>query len=199
MGSKIIGDPGFVTPYSRVTLTKQSKNIAVNIGDTCSVLFGSEKHVLTEIEKLCELLHKNGFYVTLFGMWLNDYKILNKVTGADAIREWDPNVQNLLEFFGTCYCVVGEKLHSIVLSASAGVPFVALCYREKCFDFCHSIGLENWGVSTASVTLAEDVLERILILKTHYDIISNKIFNYKQAYNIEHDKLSNLVKEIIGA
>ncbi len=66
-----------------------------------------------------------------------------------------------------CQLFVGERLHSLVMAASAGVPTVALEYRPKCYDFQASIGLEAFSIRT-------DRLHRDVVVETVREILSNR-------------------------
>jgi len=148
---EIIGDPALFlrNDHSETPYKKNSDTIAINIGHTRNNLYGTEKHVLEQTKILIQLLERIGFNILLFSVWPEDNKLLNQVKGKNVrLLPWSPNINNLLGIFKQCYCVVGLKLHAVVLSATVGVPFVSLAYREKCFDFVESLDLDKWAVRT---------------------------------------------------
>lgn len=42
------------------------------------------------------------------------------------------------------HMLVGSRLHSCVLAAATGVPFVSLSYSAKCLDFAESVGFRDY-------------------------------------------------------
>ncbi len=48
---------------------------------------------------------------------------------------------------GQADLVVGMRLHSLVLAASAGVPVVAICYHHKVFEFMRMLGQERYATT----------------------------------------------------
>ena len=47
--------------------------------------------------------------------------------------------------------VIGVRLHILVSAAALGVPYIALCYEDKCWDFQESVGLAGFSQSLPDV------------------------------------------------
>jgi hypothetical protein len=48
--------------------------------------------------------------------------------------------------------LIGERLHSLVLSAGSGVPVIGLEYSPKCRDFMESVGMEHFCLNASTLT-----------------------------------------------
>lgn len=182
--AEIIGDPALFLSTNKNEVPQNK--IAINIGYTRNNLFGTEQHVIDQTKKLIALLEDRHFNVELFSMWDQDDKILKQV--RKTYRAWNPSIPKLIDFMKECYCVVGMKLHSCILSAAANVPFVSLGYRDKCFDFVQSMNLNNWIVRT-DAKWAFPVFKKILSLAKYRGSFIKKIRKYKGIYEDKHKKI----------
>jgi polysaccharide pyruvyl transferase WcaK-like protein len=57
-----------------------------------------------------------------------------------------------IERLKTYDLTIGERLHSLVLSAGSGVPSIGLEYSPKCRDFMESLGMERFSLDTRHIT-----------------------------------------------
>jgi len=198
-GAKVIGDPAIILSTDTPNAGLESKKIAINIGNTHTNLFGTEQYVVQETKKLVKYLTEDGFDVVLFSVWPQDNKFLKQIplTKNVSLRPWHPSSTNLIDFFKTCRCVIGLKLHTSVLSAAANVPFISIAYREKCFDFAQSVGLPKWAVRSDAKNWSHRVHKMTKMLPTYYDVIVNRIKHHKEKYYKDHVKLSKLVTNLL--
>jgi polysaccharide pyruvyl transferase CsaB len=60
-----------------------------------------------------------------------------------VVHEESPCLDGAEDFFRGFDCVVGMRLHSLVLAASAGTPFVALSYDDKVAGFAEEVGMSE--------------------------------------------------------
>ena len=60
--------------------------------------------------------------------------------------------------------MIGMRLHAVMLAADAGVPFVALPYVQKVWDFCAAMGMQEYahGADDLDVAAALASCERLL-------------------------------------
>ncbi|MDQ1004181.1 polysaccharide pyruvyl transferase WcaK-like protein [Neobacillus niacini] len=70
-----------------------------------------------------------------------------------------------------CTFTINLKLHANVLSAVAGIPFIALGYRFKTFDFAISIGLGDLVVPTDDSNIHRSILNLVDYIEEHQDIM----------------------------
>jgi|GEM_PF-879284 polysaccharide pyruvyl transferase CsaB len=52
--------------------------------------------------------------------------------------------QEMVDLLSTGYLMIGERLHSIILAAAAGLPFVALAYDKKVEYVCRDLGMSDF-------------------------------------------------------
>ncbi len=68
-------------------------------------------------------------------------KVLNKK--MFHVQKYSSNVNKIFELYQGAKCVIGMRLHSIILAEKFKKPFIALTYSDKVKDFCESIGKEK--------------------------------------------------------
>lgn len=199
-GAKVIGDPAIILSTDAPNAGLESKRIALNIGDTHTNLFGTEQYVVQETRKLVKRLTADGFEVVLFPVWPKDTKFLQQIPRTEnvSIRPWGPSETALMNFFKTCRCVIGLKLHTSVLAAAANVPFISLAYREKCFDFAASVNLKRWAVRSDKPDWSRAVFKLIKMLPKYHDVIVNRLKAYQVKYKKEHAALTRLAIKILA-
>lgn len=199
-GAKVIGDPAILLSSDVPNMGLASNRIALNIGDTHTNLFGTEQYVVKETRKLVERLTDDGLEVILFSVWPQDTKFLLQIPQTEnvSIRSWEPSAIRLMNFFKTCRCVIGLKLHTSVLAAAAHVPFISIAYREKCFDFAESVNLKRWAVRSDKEDWSRSVFKLTKILPKHHDVIVGRLKAYQDAYRKEHIALSKRATKILA-
>lgn len=195
-GSQIIGDPAFVIKRTCDNKGLKSNRIAINIGDTHTNLFGSEAEIFNKTQELVNTLTSKGYEIVLFSMWPADNKFLLKIIGC-TLRPFDQSTKHLMEFFSTCRCVVGEKLHAMVLSAAQEVPFISLGYREKCFDFAKSLDLLPYVIRTDDTALVQKTIGLVDSLENSYSEFSSKYIKYKKAYEQKHLNVATILQKLL--
>ena len=67
-----------------------------------------------------------------------------------------PSPDSFIERLQGYDLVIGERLHSLVLSAGCGVPCIGIEYSPKCRDFMESLDMERFCIDHA--TLSADTL-----------------------------------------
>lgn len=88
--------------------------------------------------------------------------------------------------------LIGERLHSIILSATCYTPFVALSYRPKHHDFTDSIGMSDYIIKTTNVT--DDRLRTLLEqIQSEHDSIVDSI---EDEVSKKRDDLEDFAREI---
>jgi polysaccharide pyruvyl transferase WcaK-like protein len=199
MTAKIIGDPALVLPRSKLPIGKSSRVVAVNVGDARGRMLGSEQYVVDQLNLVTRNLVASGYTVILFSMWPSDEKYISKICYATKVRQFTASVPELLEFFRTCYCVIGMKLHAVVLSATAGVPFISIGYRDKCLDFAESVGLERWVVPANDPKLAQKIQALFTMLPKYYEVVTERLSSYIDGYKVEHKKTAVFVSHLLGS
>jgi polysaccharide pyruvyl transferase WcaK-like protein len=172
----------------------KTKRIAFNIGDTGSYMYGTIGDLVIKARELVDHLKNLKYEIVLFSMWPKDIPILKRMLDEKIVM---PNTSvELMKFFRTCRFVVGEKLHTSVLAAAAGVPFISLAYREKCLDFISSIEspAKDWYVRTHENLLR--VIDRIHEIEEEYGNNTLLLQNAVTYYRMLQLDFTRRVKEI---
>lgn len=86
---------------------------------------------------------------------------INRRLGADAAEVAAVHTpEEVWSVIGSAKLVVGMRLHSLIMAASAGVPSVAISYDPKVSAFAESMGIEeiDGGVQFTAVAASEQIL-----------------------------------------
>lgn len=151
--SKVIGDACLILEPTNYKKTDETK-IAINVGSDGIIWGKSEERVIIEIAKLCTALRKEGYYPILVPFWWKNLSSIEKIaqnTNTPVFEHWR-NAQSVLDFISSCFMLIGEKLHSIVFSSAAHVPFISLEYRPKCYNFAKLMDFQEYCIRTDKVT-----------------------------------------------
>lgn len=197
-GSTLVGDPALLLKHNSKPRGLASNRIAINIGDARGRLWGTERGVVDQVSKLITKLTKSGHEIVLFPMWPDDAKYLKQIPKQANVnvRGWS-DANYLLDFFRSCKCVIGMKLHACVLSAAADVPFLSIAYRAKCIDFAESLGLGKWAIKSNDTTLADKLFEMVSLLSKYHQIVVDRIKKHKHEYRKNHNEIKKLVNTIL--
>lgn len=163
--SVVVGDPALLldAPAPR----PHERLLGVNVGETDDLWGGDPAAVYDAVARVMQVHADRGWQIRLLPTWSKDVAIgralADRVRGVVEVREPSRDLAATLASFAECTTFVGEKLHSVVFAALAGVPAVALEYRPKCRDFQASIGREPFTVRTDQldadtvITLLDDL------------------------------------------
>lgn len=172
VNASIVGDPALLHSVSELAPVPDSGTIGISLGSDGSTWGDDPGKVLTEVssvaKRLVELDWKISFLV------VNEEDLPQARACADAAAIDHSTIKlatSSAEYTRTvleCRIVLGERLHSLVLAAAAGIPIVALEYQPKSLDFMESIGRASYSLRTDSIA-APPILERIQFIVDHYD------------------------------
>jgi len=150
MNSTVIGDPCLILEPTSYNNKLDRSKIAVNVGSDGIGWGKSDERVDVEVAKLITMLKEEGYYPILVPFWFKNLSRIEKIaqiTNVPVFKEWK-NTQSVLNFISSCYVTIGEKLHSIIFSSAAHVPFISLEYRPKCYYFAELMGFQDYCVRT---------------------------------------------------
>lgn len=197
------GDPGFLlNPSSSPARTygskmwkKDEKIIGLNWGTSYNKIYGkSELEVEEQLAKAAKEFIKQGYKIYMYWVWEPDrkhiFRLYEKIGDTQNVRTAPKlyNQYHLMNILKQCTFTINFKLHANVLSAVCNVPFIALGYRFKTFDFAASIDLQNYVISTDEQNLEQELLRRADEINTHLELIISKIMHYRESYE---DKLKS--------
>lgn len=144
----VTGDPALSLRRPAGALPPPGRRaVAINVGRANGLMWGSEERTLAAMADAAARLAAARFSVRVFPVWADDEDACRSVARAarlpdDAVDPLILDPDAFLEYLGGFDVVLSIKLHAAVLSAAAGVPFVAVEYQPKVRDFVDSVG---WG------------------------------------------------------
>ena len=173
--SEVIGDPVlWLRPSS--DLKRDRFKIGINVGCDGLLWGGDQDRVVQEMIHVCRILKKEGY--DLISVPFSEQDIpylvtLSEKTGVEIFDEWS-NPQAVVDLIANCGVFIGERHHSLVVSAAAYTPFVCLEYRPKCSAFAETVGSLEYCIRTDKVS-TENVLERFNHLLDNWLEIRNTL------------------------
>ncbi len=191
------GDPGmllkprkFPTRCPIIKFNREDKIIALNWGTSYNKIYGKdEKYVENQLAEVCKILLAQNYKIYMYTMWPKDIilskSLYNKIGSTNNVI-LDTNLYSageLLSILKQCTLSINLKLHGNIISAAAGLPFVSLGYRFKCFDFIKSMDLNELIVPTDEKLMVQDILRAIEFINSNRSLISNKLVKYKELYS----------------
>jgi len=172
---EVMGDPALLLEASVAPGERNPRQILVNICNTRdSRLWGEDNRaVRSRVVQAARGLIKRGWEITFVSFESrNDSYVeaaARDVGGADFVTGYE-SLEATMDLLGRSRLVIGEKLHSIVLAAAAGTPFVALEYRPKCRDFAESVGCGPMVLRTDNFS-ADDILAKVEEIEHGYEAV----------------------------
>ncbi|MBB6731772.1 polysaccharide pyruvyl transferase family protein [Cohnella zeiphila] len=169
---RVSGDPGLLAAVDREEAeagrSGGTGTLGVNWGTVYDRMYGAnESEVEDALAQVCREWIERGWRIHLYVVWGPDRKSAERLhakigkaaqTTLDLKLYDTPGYYNLVRGFDA---TLNLKLHANVISAAAGVPFVSLGYRFKCFDFVHSAGVPELIVPTSAPHLADRLNETL--------------------------------------
>ena len=195
----ISGDPGFLMNLQDirddekivpdVRLTNHEKIVGVNWGTSYNNIYGkNEIAVENQLADALNQLTKQGYLVYLFTVWGADVESIQRLYHKLHDKEsviFDQKLYNhneLMSIMQHLTFTINFKLHASYISLAAQVPFVALGYRFKVFDFVKSVELDDYIISTDDQKLTEQLLHLEAEIGKHRETIVNKMKGYQSLY-----------------
>jgi polysaccharide pyruvyl transferase WcaK-like protein len=173
--SEVIGDVCFsLQPSPSVKRTDDL--IAVSVGSD-GILWGmDEERLFREVAKVCRTLRKEGYELILLPFWTTNVDRVKKLAHNEGIRFFDEwfSVHSTLDLIAGCKMLIGEKLHSIGLSAAAGTPFVGLEYQPKCLEIAQSVGFDKYMIRT-DMASEKNIMSSVKAMFNNYDEMKEKL------------------------
>ena len=195
--SEVIGDPCLLLEPKQYKKRENTK-IGINMGSDGLIWGQDEEQVLRETAKLCRALKRNGYHPILIPFCKNNVphiKIISKTTNTHVFENWT-NIQEVLNFIASCHILIGERLHSIIFSATTYTPFISLEYRPKCMDFAETVGFNKYNIRTDKMT-AEKVMAMFSNLSNNWTEIHRQLIKNVEIYRKKLREFANLIKKDI--
>ncbi len=154
---RVAADPVFLLQPTNGPARENSRSLLLSLREWVDQ--GLEKRLIEEIARsLVSLLERRFIDKVLFlpfQMWAtaehDDRKLFRRLVEAlperfrNRIEQSEiSGPQEMLDTIAKGSVMVGERLHSVILSAVAGVPFVALGYDRKVENVCRDLGMSDF-------------------------------------------------------
>jgi len=163
----VTGDPAFLLARSSLEPTADPPRVLLNVAqperpDRTDAWNAS---MAALAEALRELAAAN-WLIEPVAMQARDVADTAEVLAAAGVRAAPWLARDSDSFFrraAPCTFAITVRLHAGILAACAGVPPVVLGYRDKCLDFCRSIGIYDHHVDLqcAPPEAVRETVERV--------------------------------------
>ena len=195
--STIVGDTALYLKPTEYNYEKNYK-IAICIRDK-GMKWEESKNYLKEIISFCNSLSDDYRFVIL-PIYPPDVKINKTISGKinnSKILDFSDNVNinGLLDEITTCDLMIGEKLHSNVLSACCHVPFISIEYDPKSTDFVKTLELEMLNIRIGRVS--EEKLDSLFHEIINNDKILNKLKSNVEKLRTKLEEFAESIKQEI--
>ncbi|MBG9795675.1 hypothetical protein ABD76_25735 [Paenibacillus dendritiformis] len=180
--------------------------IGINWGTARNEIFGNdEASVEDKLVTAAKEWIRQGYSILLFAMWPNDIpairKLMKKIGFENRVHLYETvNPYELMSIIGQCKFTVDFKLHAAVLSAVMRVPFIALGYRFKVYDFAASIDAIRYVVSTDSSTLGHELMHLSSLIEGNYRktvaALDKQVVQYQKVNMLAEPFFHRLIKEV---
>jgi polysaccharide pyruvyl transferase WcaK-like protein len=193
---RLSGDPGFLLQTGQPNsihhpfLMDQSKKIiGLNWGTAGHNIYGhNEIHVEDQLVTALKSFIQAGYKVYMFVVWQNDLfsseRLYSKVNDPQnlILDKKLYNQNELMNLISTFTFTLNYKLHANYLSLASKIPFIALGYRFKVFDFVKSVDLDEFIISTDSNEICDAIMKLEKNISTNRNEIVNKMIAKQNAY-----------------
>ncbi|MDU5143886.1 MAG: polysaccharide pyruvyl transferase family protein [Paenibacillus dendritiformis] len=180
--------------------------IGINWGTARNEIFGNdEASVEDKLVTAAKEWIRQGYSILLFAMWPNDIpanrQLMQKIGFENRVHLYETvNPYELMSIIGQCKFTVDFKLHAAVLSAVMRVPFIALGYRFKVYDFAASIDAIRYVVSTDSSTLGYELMHLSSLIEENYSetvaALDQRVVHYQKMNMLAEPFFERLKKEV---
>lgn len=195
---KVSGDPAFLLsnsldadPFSD-TFSSNDKVIGVNWGTSFHNIYGRDEITLAnQFATALNQLISHGYKIYFYLMWGADLEptrqLASKLNDASSYQV-DENVYTAADSIALIKhftFTINFKLHANYLSLAAEIPFIALGYRFKIFDFVRSVGLEQMAIATDELELERRIMDLKEKINSEYKELVNTMAKKQQFYRIQ--------------
>jgi polysaccharide pyruvyl transferase WcaK-like protein len=197
INSTVIGDPAFSLKSSN-SFKRDMKKIAVNFGSD-GILWGmNDAVVFREMTAVVKTLKEAGYDVVLVPFNIKDAPNLKKLADQQSVGFFDDwfNVESTVNLFASCMMTIGERVHSLGLSAAAGTPFIGLEYQPPCYEIAQSLGFQDYTIRTDLLS-EKNILQLFDKLAKNYDKMHNILLANVDTYRRKQANFASQISQDI--
>lgn len=186
----ITGDPGMLLPPAvSEPLREKEPIIGINWGTAYNKVYGGkEERVEDALASAARQWIRQGYRISIYSVWGPDRqpsrRLAAKINDAEHVQVDErilPAQQRMAKIRGYRF-TVNFKLHANIMSHAAGVPFICLGYRFKCFDYVHSVDLPEMIVPMDSPALLKELQQKSARIESSRNALREKMARSQQRY-----------------
>jgi polysaccharide pyruvyl transferase WcaK-like protein len=166
-GVEIIGDPALSLPMPSGVERVEGRVVLCPVF-TAGRLWGEDdQRVFQQFAATLQRLRAEGREVVMMSAFPNDdrwaIEIMRRAGAPDMpyLAGYE-DLDETSRLLASADLVIGERLHSVVLAASVGTPFVAVEYRPKLRDFARSVGRDDAVVRTDEIDRLDAAVDSVI-------------------------------------
>jgi polysaccharide pyruvyl transferase WcaK-like protein len=194
---EVIGDTALALEPSSYH-TEDRPMIAVTLRDNTYGWATNDYH-----EIIVEFCQRNAdeYEFVFLPFWPPDIEVCRNATRRVPNARFEDycsciDVQGILDEISRCNILIGDKLHSNVLSACSYTPFISLEYRPKNQDFAESVGMGEFNIRTDEVNV--DWLEsRLAQIENNEELVvelEREVEGYRESLRSFSRRVANSVE-----
>lgn len=191
---EVVGDAVFLNEHD-VEKTYSEKNASKLIIISLRPWKNFDKVKIFETNKLIKALLSKGYSVELLPLMMpDDYEILREIAKDNDVEiiDFHDKQGKLFNKIESAHVLIGERLHSLIISSICETPFIGIEYDPKIAGYCKMVKQLN-AMKTENFD-HEKIVQSLEVLETSY----NKYYeSLKSEKNKIKSNIRNCVKSII--
>lgn len=191
--AEVVGDAVFLSNYEvkkSYEEKKSSKLVIISLRPWRTY----DQVKVEETKKLIAYLESKGYLVELLPlMQPDDYNLLNQITADGRIKIIEPTIDkvDLFRKMESAHLLIGERLHSLIISSICETPFIGIEYDPKIAGYVKMVKQLN-ALKTEDYNY-ESIVESLNQMESTYE---KYYFELKNEKNKIKSEIRNCVKSI---
>tara|TARA_R100000306_G_C4380697_1_gene144156 strand:+ start:3632 stop:4753 length:1122 start_codon:yes stop_codon:yes gene_type:complete len=176
----ILHDPAIWFTREKFNLKTKQKRIGLNFADIGNRIYGKNQDLIKSFAlNLVSKLQNYGWTIFLYPTTKSDMDfMLNNIglKNIQGLRKYNnyKNINHSLEFLQSLDVFVGQRLHSVIFSATVSTPFFALEYEPKTKDFIETIDMLGYSEQVDRLVV-ETIVSKIEKMYSNIDAEQSKL------------------------
>ncbi|WP_417370992.1 polysaccharide pyruvyl transferase family protein [Gelidibacter japonicus] len=157
----ILHDPAIWFTRNDFERKGKQKRIGLNFADIGNRIYGKNQDLIKQFAlELVSALKANGWSIFLYPTTKSDMAFMLEDIGLKDIEGMTKhynytNLEKSLDFLESLDIFIGQRLHSIIFSATVSTPFFALEYEPKTKDFLETINMATYSQQVDRLNVME--------------------------------------------
>jgi len=187
---EVVGDAVFLSDYE-VKKTYEEKKLSKLIIISLRPWKSYDQLKIEETQKLITYLKEKGYSVELLPlMQPDDYKLLNQINIKGQVRIIKPQMSeiDLFKKMESAHLLIGERLHSLIISSICETPFIGIEYDPKIAGYTKMVKQLN-ALRTENYNY-ETIIESLEQMESAYE-------KYYLALKFEKNKIKSEIRTCV--